>query len=710
MAGLVMQAGGELVLPALRADLSLLAGSAAEDGSPTWLIHDTSRNRYFRLGLEAFRALGHWQAGLAGAEFLRRCEAQGLTIDEEDLKGLVQFVLVNQLAEVRDKAGLQRLLEQHRRAQHHWFKWLLHNYLFVRIPLWRPDAFLSRTWPAVSRLLQPQLLWVVRILGLIGVLMVIRQWEVFAATFLHFLSWEGLALYGVTLAVVKSAHELGHAYIAKKYGCRVGSIGVAIMLLFPVLYTDTSDAWRLRSSRDRLRIVVAGIGTELHLAMLATFAWSFLPDGPLRSVAFFVATTSWITSLLVNLSPFMRFDGYFALSDLLRAENLQPRSFALARWRLREWLFGLGEPVPEVLPAWRHKLFIAYAYATWLYRLVLFLGIAVLVYHFAFKLLGIVLFAVEIAWFILMPMKNEMHQWWLRRRTMRLNRNTLLTLCALTLLLLALVMPWRSTVHVPAVLLAGQFQPVYASERGRVVEILVRQGDSVAPGAPLIRLAQPELDHAMAQTRRELALVEQRIERQAGSARDLQDALVLTQQQQELRTRLQSLQQRLERLTLHAPLEGQVSQMESLQMGQWVSENAPLLTLRSAQGLRLMALAPADALYRLEAGASAVWISDLPGSPRLDLQLSRIDQTAVQHLGWPGRASDYGGPVPTRKDAHQQLRPEGAWYQLELQAVQTPAAPSQQQTGQVLIRARAESLLGHYWRYAAAVWVRESGF
>jgi len=441
-----MQAAADFALPELRPDLALLPGSAAEDGAPTWLIHDVSRNKYFKLSLDAFRALGHWQAGMSSAVFLQKCEAEGVGIDEHDLKGLLHFMMANQLILASGQAAMGRLLEQQQKSRQHWLMWLLHHYLFIRIPLWRPDAFLSRTWPAVSRLLRPRVLWSVRAMGLLGLFMVVQQWEGFVSTFLHFLSWEGLALYGLTLGVVKSAHELGHAYVAKKYGCKVGSIGVALLLMFPVLYTDTTDAWRLRSHHDRLRIVVAGVATELHLAMLATFAWSFLPDGPWRSVAFFVATTSWVTSLLVNLSPFMRFDGYFAFSDLLHAENLQPRAFALARWHLRETLFGWGQTPPETLPVWRARLFIAYAYATWLYRLTLFLGIALLVYHFAFKLLGIVLFAVEIGWFIFLPMKNELLQWWQNRQAMKLNRNSQVTLLATLLLLLGMTVPWRSTV------------------------------------------------------------------------------------------------------------------------------------------------------------------------------------------------------------------------------------------------------------------------
>ena len=703
-------AASDFALPELRPDLALLPGSAAEDGAPTWLIHDVSRNKYFKLGLDAFRALGHWEAGMSAAVFLQKCQAEGVDIDDDDLKGLLQFMLANQLILASGQAAMGRLLEQQQRSRQHWLTWLLHHYLFIRIPLWRPDAFLSRTWPVVSRLLRPRVLWSVRAMGLLGLFMVAQQWEAFVSTFLHFLSWEGLALYGLTLGVVKSAHELGHAFVAKKYGCKVGSIGVALLLMFPVLYTDTTDAWRLRSHRDRLRIVVAGVATELHLAMLATFAWSFLPDGPWRSVAFFVATTSWVTSLLVNLSPFMRFDGYFAFSDLLRAENLQPRAFALARWHLRETLFGWGQTPPETLPVWRARLFIGYAYATWLYRLTLFLGIALLVYHFAFKLLGIVLFAVEIGWFIFLPMKNELLQWWQNRQAMKLNRNSQLTLLALLLLLLGMTVPWRSTVAVPGVLLAGEFRPVYAPERGRIAEIRLSPPAQVQSQTVLIQLEQPELSHALAQTSRELELVEEKIQRQAGSARDLQDALVLTQQKIELQTKLASLRQREERLTLRAPIKGVVSQMEALQVGQWVSEHAPLMTLRSEQGLRVMALAPSENLHRLEEGTHATWVSNLPGSPSLELKLTRIDQTAIQHLAWPELASEYGGPVPVRKDVHQQLHPEGAWYQLELVSTSDQIAPTQQQAGQVLIQGTRESLLGRYLRYAAAIWIRESGF
>ena len=307
-------------------------------------------------------------------------------------------------------------------------------------------------------------------------------------------------------------------------------------------------------------------------------------------------------------------------------------------------------------------------------------------------------------------MRNEIHQWWLRRHTIKLTRQTMLSLAALALLLLAVLVPWRATVPVPGVLLAGEFRPIYAPERGRIHEILVQPRARVNRATPLIRLEQPDLQHTLGQTQRELALVEERIQRQVGSSRDLQDALVLTQQKEELKTKLFNLQQRTQRLTITAPIQGIVSRQETLQTGQWVSENAPLMTLRSEQGLRVMALVSADDIHRIQEGAEATWISNLPGSPVIALRLQRIDRTALQHLVWPELASEYGGTVPVRKTANQQLRPEGAWYQLELESTAEQAAPTLQQAGLVQIKARPESVIGRYWRHAVAIWIRESGF
>ena len=89
-----------------------------------------------------------------------------------------------------------------------------------------------------------------------------------------------------------------------------------------------------------------------------------------------MATSTWVTTVLINLSPFMRYDGYYVLSDWLEMPNLHHRAFALARWWLREKLLGLGDPPPEELPPARMHFLVLFAFVTWLYRFSLFIGIA----------------------------------------------------------------------------------------------------------------------------------------------------------------------------------------------------------------------------------------------------------------------------------------------------------------------------------------------
>ena len=139
------------------------------------------------------------------------------------------------------------------------------------------------------------------------------------------------------------------------------------------------------------------------------------PKHSARPRAFLLATAGWVMSLAVNLNPFMRFDGYYLLSDYLGIENLQERSFAFGRWRLRELLFAAGDAAPGRERGRLRAMLVLYAWGTWIYRFFLFLGIALLVYHFAVKVLGIALFAVEICVFLAIPIRKEITHWWSQR-------------------------------------------------------------------------------------------------------------------------------------------------------------------------------------------------------------------------------------------------------------------------------------------------------
>lgn len=378
-------------LPALRDELQLFEAARNHDGTPAWIIQDPVNNRFFRIGWLEFEMLVHWSGNDVATLIRAINESTPLNVTPADVRQMLSFLSDNQLLRLDRPADVANAAQQKARQRRSPVEWLVHNYLFFRVPLVRPQAALARLKPWLERVNMAWVALVVGLLTLAGLYLVSRQWDQFTHTLIDHFTWTGLLGYGVALLLAKTVHEMGHALVATRYGVRVAHMGVAFLVMFPMLYTDTGESWRLPSSRQRLAIASAGIGIELALAGVCTLLWSLTPDGALRNGVFFLATTSWVMTLAINASPFMRFDGYFILSDLLDMPNLHQRSGALARVWLRRVLLGWNDPWPEHQTPGRRRALIAFALTTWVYRLVVFLGIALMVYLFFFKALGIVL-------------------------------------------------------------------------------------------------------------------------------------------------------------------------------------------------------------------------------------------------------------------------------------------------------------------------------
>ncbi|MEN4922945.1 HlyD family efflux transporter periplasmic adaptor subunit [Achromobacter spanius] len=716
-------------LPPLREELLLHRAPHNHDGSPAWTLEDPGRGLFFQIGWAEAEMLARWQLG--SPEAIARATASDTTlpVSAQDVQEFAQFLQANSLAQMRGPDALARYgKEADARRSSHWLKSLIHQYLFFRIPLVRPDAFLARTLPVIRRLfLTRAFARATLAAGLLGLFLAARQWDQFLHTFLHFFTLEGALAAGVTLGAAKVLHELGHAYAAKHHGCRVATMGVAFMVMWPVLYTDSSGAWRLASRRKRMSIGAAGMLAETALAAWATLAWSFLPDGVLRSAAFTLATTTWLLTLAVNLNPLMRFDGYFLLSDALNVPNLQNRSFALARWRLREWLFGLGEERPEVFAPWRERALLVYAFCVWIYRFFLFLGIALLVYHMAFKLLGIVLFAIEIVAFVLRPIYNELRAWRERlggKGGSGWNRRSRITACVAILALIAAVVPWRTRIEAPALLRAANQARIVAPAGGQIQQIAVTPGQAVAAGAPLFVLSAPEMEHEIGSLALRIRLLQWQQSFQAMDRATAASAPVAAGELRAARERYEVLSRQREQLTIRAPFAGVVTELaEPLAVGEWIGEGEVLASLADPSRAVVEAYASEEDLHRLQAERRARFLPEDPGQASIALAVSDIAATATRRLAAaPELSSTHGGAVPAMQAPHSSARqdpesqglvPERAVYRLMLRPADDAGAALprlQALRGTAVIEGRAESLLLRAWRRGAAILVRELGF
>ncbi|WP_460143858.1 biotin/lipoyl-binding protein [Pseudomonas sp. S2_A02] len=696
-------------LPSLRADLQLSTAAPALDGSPRWTLADPVRGRYFKLGAAAMRLLRHWSLG-DPEQVLRAANREpGLPLDGAALEQLLEFLRGHDLISALDPS--QRASYSLKASAQRQSLWqiLLHQYLFFRIPLWRPDAFLNRAWPWLERFGPRALRYgLPATLGL-GVFLVSRDWQRFIATFPHLFSLGGALAFGVALFFAKLCHEFGHAFMAKRAGCRVQSMGVAFMVLLPMFYTDVSDAWRVNDRRARLLIGAGGVLAELVLACIALLAWSLLPDGPGRTAAFMLASATWITTLVINLNPFMRFDGYFLLSDFWEVDNLQGRAFALCRWRLREFLFGYAAPAPEPWSPKMQRRLLIWGYGAWLWRAALFFGIALAVYHLFFKVLGIFLMLVELVWFIFLPILSEWRQWWSRREQAHAPR-VLLSGLALLGLLLLLALPWRSAVELPTMLEAGRASALHAPVAARVKTVNVHDGQIVAQGEVLIELESPDLDSRQAIVRREIQIQQLQMRRQAGRSETAADAGIVEQRLAEAVAEYRGLAAQRERLLLRAPHGGKVRDLlPQLTVGRWLSTKDPLARVVE-DGARLRGYLAEAELWRVAPGASGRFIADDPMHPAIAVQLSEIDTNGVAYVDQEALTSDHHGPIAVRRDQHQRAEPVQAQYGARLSILENTPTPVQPLRGIVVLQGSGESLLGVAWRRLAALGVRESGF
>lgn len=701
-------------LPGLREDLALIEAAPRRDGSPAWMVHDPVANRFYQLGWLEFELLSRWGAATAGDVLGQTFDQTGLAVSAEELANLVEFLARHHLLRASEPAAAQALITEAASARDARLKRLLHDYLFFRIALVRPQAWLERWLPRVRFVAGPAFLCLTAVATVLGLVLALRQWDVFLHSLGASMSLSGLVGYAVALAVAKTLHELGHAFTATHYRIRVAHMGVAFLVLWPMLYTDTGEAWKLANRRQRFAIAAAGMAVELGLAGFATLAWSLTPDGAVRDALFFLATVSWLMTVAINASPFMRFDGYFLLSDALDLPNLHQRAFAQARHGLRRAVLGRGPAFdpPETFEAGPRRALIAFAWLTWLWRLVVFVGIALAVYHFFFKALGILLFAVEIAWFIVRPLATEVGHWASLRRHAQAGyvaRSLVIALAVLGLF----AIPWRGVATAEGLLRAEHQQVLYAPVPARLSEALLA-GERQA-GDGLARLDSPDLRQQAHERRVAADGLERQLLLSVGTAQGRERRGLIAERLQGQLVALAGEEGRLARLEMTAPFRGYLTDVdEALRPGVWIAPGQAMAVLHDPRSWIVDAYLDQQEVARIRVGAGARFYRHGHPEAPLNGTVQAIDADRQQRFAHPMLAVDHGGRLPALRGPEGQLIPRDALYRVRIR-IDTGATPPggvrwRETPGAVRIEAERRSLLLDWGRHALSVLIRESGF
>ena len=690
--------------PEIRQDLNLYPVGEDAHGDPVWHLHDPLANKFYQMqerDVELLALIGQKsvQEVVDDANQFRSGNITG-----EEVEQLLVFLRTNNLVrgDEMQQSLYQRSLERVR--QRSWWELAVRNPFFFRIPLWKPDRFLDAVLPYVSWMASRPAFFTLFVLGLLGFYLVIPQIDQFFATFLHFFNWSGLVTYLLVLLFVKVLHELGHAFTSKSMGCRVPVIGVAFMVGWPILYTDTSDAWKLPDKTRRLRIGFAGVGVELSIAVLSLFLWTVVPDGGLRSALFLLATTTWILSIFVNFNPMMRFDGYYLLSDMIGVPNMEQRSFRMAKWWLREKLFGLGMAPDEEPKRWM----IMFAFSVWIYRFLLFLGIGLLVFNYFFKAAGIALFVAEIVYLIARPIFNEMKQWWQLREHMSWNGSMKRTVGAIGILLLILFVPWYSDVSAPSTY-QGKSNDLYLPVPGRL--IYVTENKQAGAGDLLFEFESPELSLKIQEVRHRYEELKWIRSSLGFDNRLRSETLIVESELQTQNKRLRSLVEEHGRLRVTAPFDGELVDISpEARLRDWLPSGQKLGTVVDPRDVNVTAYLAEDQLARIEEGMTATFYPDSMEFGVIDLEVRSIEFMGTPGLDNPYVASTFGGDIAVRESGRGELLTVKGHYKLKLAPVEPGLVSEQVVRGVTVIDGYAESLFDKVHRRFVAIFIRETGF
>ena len=698
-------------LPPLRQELGLSPAPPAKNGTPAWTLHDPPSNKFFLLEWPAFEILSRWGIGTVQGVIDAVNQETTLTVTEHDVLGMITFLDQNFLFQTTTAAGNQRLVSAQKASRPGWAMWLLKNYLFIRVPVVRPGNFLKKAGPAAEFFYSRSFFVLVAVAALAGFYLLSRQWDIFLHSFTAYHSLEGILIVGCAIPLAKIVHELGHAFTAHRYGCRIPTMGFALVVMTPMLYTDTNEAWKLTSRTQRLAIGIAGMAAELLLALAALWAWLLMADGPLRGAAFILATTTWIMTIALNASPFMRFDGYFILSDFLRLPNLHNRSFAIGRWWLREWLFGLGAPPPEPASSRRTVFLILFAFLVWVYRLVVFFGIAVMVYRYFFKALGIFLFAVEIGWFIVHPVYKEVIAWTKMKDKIRLNKKVIRGVLLFLALIFVLVVPWNGHFSAPATLSAIREQQVNVPFSAMITGESAADMKKVRSGETILQLHSPDMDQQISQVTTSTGVSQWQADQQTFDEKLLSQGNILNRRLDAGTTELSGLKDVKGRLTLRAPFDGIiVARNDELASGVWLPRKEPLYVIADTGSNRVDAYVSERELERIRVGAPALFVPDALDFGVYKCRVAEIDRVNIATIDEPFLASTFGGPIAARNDPQGAIIPDLPVFRVRMDGCSPSAVPLVKLKGVVHVKAEVRSSLIEMLRNGYAVVIREIGF
>ncbi len=369
------------------------------------------------------------------------------------------------------------------------------------------------------------------------------------------LASENLLLLAMLFPVVKLLHELGHGLMIKAFGGTVHDAGVMLLVFVPVPYVDASASLSFKSKYRRALVGAAGMIVELALAAIAVYIWLFSELGLVKAMALDVILIAGFSTLVVNGNPLFRFDGYYILSDLLEIPNLGSRSINYWGWLLQRHLFDAQTQQPHSVSRSEAPWLLAYAPLSYVYRIFVFVSIALFVAT-EYLAVGVAIAIWSLIASFVIPI-GRIVVFLFNSPTLKDRRGRAIAVSAagfLTIAALIMLVPAPLATVSEGIIWLPEEAQVRAGTSGFISRLQVASDTRVEAGDPLFQLEEPHLAARLLVQQQRVAEVETRL--RAEEVNDRVKAALVRQELEAERSELRRLSLRAERLVVRSPRGG----------------------------------------------------------------------------------------------------------------------------------------------------------
>ena len=470
-----------------------------------WTVKDPLTLRYFHL-----REVDHFVfEQLDGATSLGEIQARFLALHAPERLSpgeILQFiqrlwqqglVLVDRLGSADFTPGSQ---SQQQTARLRWWA----NPLYIRFRGVDPNWFLRSLTPWVGWMFSPLALLLAVLVMCSAIGLVLTEWESFARDASRFggmLSSADLFWFGITIVLVKVFHELGHGVACKRFGAECREIGLLLLAFMPCLYCNVSDAWLLRSRRQRMAISGAGIYIELVLASLASWLWWMSQPGIVHTICCNIMIICSVNTVFLNGNPLLRYDGYYLLTDWVSVPNLRLRAQRAVREVLQRVCCGIRVSPPRPRSPGLQSFLVSYGALSGLYLWCVLLSILWVMYRVAdARGLGVIVLVAAAVLILVRCWHTVRHVWAFlcRLHTQKELRPLRIVISAFMIFVAGLGiwhLPIPRSVRAPGQIDSAGEHPVFVLSAGSLrLPRTWQDGDSVVAGEVLAVLENPEIE------------------------------------------------------------------------------------------------------------------------------------------------------------------------------------------------------------------------